>query len=205
MARLTYRHANHHAAASLAFKFAPAPLGVTHDASATRPATSTTAPPCPLPIDFTRRTGRAIADEAVSVPRVVVVVVSSVACLGNTGITRNAATQRKIGTQNRNPTKSVPKSSASALSRTCFAAFFHSESAAGRPGGREHSIGLGNSCITFGSSLNHRVGICSPHLLPQRRALRCVIARCASVFFVRPHPPLPRASTGATSTEAPAS
>ena len=41
-----------------------------------------------------------------------------------------------------------------------------------------------------------RVGICCPHL-PLRRALRCVSARCASVFFFDPthhslgHPPAP--------------
>ena len=56
LVRHKHRHTNHHAATSLAFKFAPAPLGVTHDTSATRPATSTTAPPCPSP---TRRTTRA--------------------------------------------------------------------------------------------------------------------------------------------------
>ena len=156
--RPTYQGtSSHHAAAAACDLNAPAPLGVTHNTNEHARETSTTPAPCPLPIAFTRRTGRAIADEAVSVPRVVAVVVSSVACLGNTGITRNAATQRKIGTRNRNPTKSVPKSSASALSRTCFVAFLHCDSAAGRPGGREHFIGLGNSCITLGWALNHMV------------------------------------------------
>ena len=167
--RPTYQGTSHHAAAAACDLNAPAPLGVTHNTNEHARETSTTAPPCPLPIAFTRRTGRAIADEAVSVPRVVVVVVSSVACLGNTGITRNAATQRKIGTQNRNPTKSVPESSASALSRTCFVAFFHCDSAAGRPGGREHFIGLGNSCITLGWALNQeeKKFRCVPEFLPR--------------------------------------
>ena len=153
--RPTYQGTSHHATAAACALFAPAPLGVTQHTNERARATSTTAPSCPLHTHSTRGTGRAIADEATSVPRVVAVVVSSVACLGNTGITRNAATPRKIGTRNRNSTKTVPKSSASALSRTCFAAFFHSESAAGRPGGREHFIGLGNSCITLGWGLNH--------------------------------------------------
>ena len=86
-ARLTYRPTHHHAAASLAFEFASAPLGVTRDASATRPATSTTAPPCPSRTRRARGTGRAIAHEGVFESRVVVVVSSSVVHLGSPGTT----------------------------------------------------------------------------------------------------------------------
>ena len=39
------RHTNHHAAASLPFKFVPVPLGVAHDTNATRPTARTAAPP----------------------------------------------------------------------------------------------------------------------------------------------------------------
>ena len=35
LVRHKYRHTNHHAAASLSFKFVPAPLGATHDTNAT--------------------------------------------------------------------------------------------------------------------------------------------------------------------------
>ena len=61
---------------------ARAPLGVTHHTNERARETSTTAPPCPLPIHSTRGTGRAIANEPDFVSRVVVVVVSSVVCLG---------------------------------------------------------------------------------------------------------------------------
>ena len=46
--RHKYRHTSYHAAASLSFKFVPAPLGVAHDTNATRLTTRTTAPPCPI-------------------------------------------------------------------------------------------------------------------------------------------------------------
>ena len=89
LVRHKHRHTNHRAAASLAFKFPPAPLGVTHDASATRPAMSTTAPPCPSPIQRARWTGRVVAYEAGFASRVVVVALSSVVRLGSTGIKQN--------------------------------------------------------------------------------------------------------------------
>ena len=57
LVRHQYRHTNHHAAASPPFKFPPAPLGVTHETSTTRPATSTIAPPCPSPTRRARWAG----------------------------------------------------------------------------------------------------------------------------------------------------
>ena len=81
--RLAYQHTDHHAGASLSFEFPPcASRRDTYDASATQPATSTTAPPCPSPTRHTRGTGRAVAYEAGFVSRVVVVASSSVVCLG---------------------------------------------------------------------------------------------------------------------------
>ena len=154
--RPTYQGTSHHATAAACVFNAPAPLGVTHHTNERARATSTTASPCPLHIHSTRGTGRAIADEATSVPRVVVVVASSVVCLSNTGITQDSATQRKSVTRNRNATASFPKSSASGLLRTCFVAIFHCDAAAGRPGEREHFVCLGNSCITSGWGLNHQ-------------------------------------------------
>ena len=61
---------------------ARAPLGVTHNTNERAREMSTTALPCPLPTHSTRGTGRAIANEPGFVSRVVVVVVSSVVCLG---------------------------------------------------------------------------------------------------------------------------
>ena len=153
--RHKHRHTNHHAAASLAFKFAPAPLGVTHDASATRPATSTTAPPCPSPTRRARGTGRAIAREAVFESRVVVVVSSSVVRSGHTGISRNAATNRKRSGPYRTATRGVPERSESGDLRTCLVAFSRCDAAAGRPGGCEHFPCLGHSCMTPGRANNH--------------------------------------------------
>ena len=65
LVRHKYRHTNHHAAASLSFKFVPAPLGVAHDTNATRPTARTTPPPSfPSHTRRTRGTGRAGAYEA---------------------------------------------------------------------------------------------------------------------------------------------
>ena len=153
--RPTYQGTSHHATAAACALFAPAPLGVTQHTNERARATSTTAPSCPLHAHSTRGTGRAIADEATSVPRVVVVVASSVVCLSNTGITQDSATQRKSVTRNRNATTCSPRRSAPGLLRTCFVAIFHCDAAAGRPGEREHFMCLSNSCITFGSALNH--------------------------------------------------
>ena len=82
--RLAYQHTNLYVGASPSFDSPPAPLGVTHDASATQPATSTTAPPCPSSLTRrTRGTGRAVAYyEAGFVSRFVVVASSPVVCLG---------------------------------------------------------------------------------------------------------------------------
>ena len=63
---------------SLSFKFVPAPLGATHDTNATRPTTSTTAPPFPPPTRCTGGPTRAVACEAGYLFRVVVVASSSV-------------------------------------------------------------------------------------------------------------------------------
>ena len=133
----------------------PAPFGVTHDASATRPATSTTAPPCPSPTRRARGTGRAIAREAVFESRVVVVVSSSVVRSGHTGISRNAATNRKRSGPYRTATRGVPVRSASGDLRTCLVAFSRCDAAAGRPGGCEHFPCLGHSCMTSGQAINH--------------------------------------------------
>ena len=164
--RHKHRHTNHHAAASLAFKFAPAPLGVTHDASATRPATSTTAPPCPSPTRRARGTGRAIAREAVFESRVVVVVSSSVVRSGHTGISRNAATNRKRSGPYRTATRGVPERSESGDLRTCLVAFSRCDAAAGRPGGCEHFPCLGHSCMTPGRATNHPSSLSSRSPMP---------------------------------------
>ena len=155
LVRHKHRHTNHHAAASLAFKFSPAPLGVTHDASATRPATSTTAPPCPSPTRRARGTGRAIAREAVFESRVVVVVSSSVVRLGHSGISRNAAANRKRSWPCRTATRGVPERSESGDLKTCLVAFPRCDAAAGRPGGCEHFPCLGHSCMIPGRATNH--------------------------------------------------
>ena len=174
-----YRHTNHHAAASLSFKFVPAPLGVAHDTNATRPTARTTGPPCPSHTRRTRGTGRAGAYEAGFVFRVVVVASSSVRPVGcSYGITRNAATTRKRSAPSRNATKGDPKSSASGDLRTCLVAFSHCDAAAGRPGGCEHFPCLGHFCMTPGHAINHR-GACSVvslmaplAALPTERTLR---------------------------------
>ena len=75
-------HILHHAAVAACVLNAPAPLGVTHHTNERARETSTTAPSYPLPIYSTHETGRAIANEPGFVSRVVVVVVSSVVCLG---------------------------------------------------------------------------------------------------------------------------
>ena len=82
LVRPTYQATSHHAAAAACVLNARAPLGVTHHTNERARETSTTAPPCPLPTQCTRGTGRAIADKPGFVSRVVVVVVSSVVCLG---------------------------------------------------------------------------------------------------------------------------
>ena len=94
LVRHKYRHTNHHAAASMSFKYVPAPLGVAHDTNATRPTARTTAPPCPSHTRRTRGTGRAGAYEADFIFRVVVVASSSVRPVGCSGITRNTATPK---------------------------------------------------------------------------------------------------------------
>jgi len=154
LVRHKHRHTNHHAAASLAFKFPPAPLGVTHDASATRPATSTTAPPCSSPTRRARGTGRAIAREAVFESRVVVVVSSSVVRSDYTGVSRTAATNRRRSGPYRTATGGVPERSESGDLRTCLVAFSRCDVAAGQPGGCEHFPCLGHSCMTPGRATN---------------------------------------------------
>ena len=154
LVRHKYRHTNHHAAASLSFKFVPAPLGVAHDTNATRPTARITAPPCPSHTRRTRGTGRAGAYEAGFVFRVVVVASSSVVRLGHTGISRNAATNRKRSGPYRTATRGVPVRSASGDLRTCLVAFSRCDAAAGRPGGCEHFPCLGHSCMTSGQATN---------------------------------------------------
>ena len=97
LVRHKYRHTNHHAAASLSFKFVPAPLGVAHDTNATRPTTRTTAPPCPSNTRRTRGTGRAgAAYEAGFVFRFVVVASSSVRPMGCSGIRPNSVKTKSV-------------------------------------------------------------------------------------------------------------
>ena len=81
LVRPTYQATPHHTKAACVLN-ARAPLGVTYHTNERARKTSTTAPPCPLPIHSTRGTGRAIASESGFVSQVVVVVVSSVVCLG---------------------------------------------------------------------------------------------------------------------------
>ena len=150
LVRHKYRHTNHHAAASLSFKFVPAPLSVAQDTNATRPTARITAPPCPSHARRTRGTGRAGAYEAGFVFRVVVVASSSARPVGCSGITRNTATTRKRSAPPRNATNSDLQSSASGLLRTCLVAFFHCDATAARPGGRGHFSCLGCFSTTFG-------------------------------------------------------
>ena len=85
LVRPTYHATSYNATAAACFLNARAPLGVTHHTNERARETSTTTPPCPLPTHSTRGTGRAIANEPGFVSRVVgvvVVVVSSVVCLG---------------------------------------------------------------------------------------------------------------------------
>ena len=167
LARHKYRNTNHHAAASLPFKFVPAPLGVAHDTNATRPTARTTAPPCSSYTRRTRGTGRADAYEASFVSRVVVVASSSVMPVGCSGIAQNSATTRKRGAPSRNAIKSDPQSSAPAFLRTCLVASFRCDAAAGRPGGRGHFSCLGCFSTTLGWALNH-------HQAPPHRAGFCL-------------------------------
>ena len=155
LVRHKHRHTNHHAAASLAFKFVPAPLGVTHGASATRSATSTTAPPCPSPTRHERWTGRAVAYEAGFASRVVVVASSSVVRLGSTGISRKAGPTRKRSGPSRIATRGFPERSASGDLRTCLMAFPRCDAAAGRPGGHGQLSCLGRFSTTSGQASNH--------------------------------------------------
>jgi len=155
--RHKYRHTNHHTAASLSFKFVRASLGVAHNTNATRPATSTTAPPCPSSTRRTRGTGRAIAREAIFESRVGVVGSWSVVRLGRPETPRNAATGRKRSAPPCNATNGDPKSSGSAVLRTCLVAFFHCDAAAGRPCGREHFSCLGRPGTSLGWGTNQLV------------------------------------------------
>ena len=155
LVRHKHRHTNHHAAASLAFKVVPVPLGVTHDASATRPATSTTAPPCPSPTRRARWTGRAVAYEAGFASLVVVVASSSVVRLGSTGISRKAAPTRKRSGPSRIATRGFPERSASGDLGTCLVAFPRCDAAAGQPGGHGQFSCLGRFSTTSGQASNH--------------------------------------------------
>ena len=91
LVRPTYQTTSHHAGAAACVLNARAPLGVTHHTNERARETSTTAPPCPLPMHSTRGTGRAIANEPGFVSRVVAVVVSSVVCLGHLQKSQTAA------------------------------------------------------------------------------------------------------------------
>ena len=124
LVRHKYRHTNHHAAASLSFKFVPAPLDVAHDTNATRPTARITAPPCPSHTRRTRGTGRAGAYEVGFVFRVVVVASSPARPVGCSGITRNTATTRKRRAPPRNATNNDQKSSASGLFWDVFGGLF---------------------------------------------------------------------------------
>ena len=152
----------HHAAASLPFKFVPAPLGATHDTNATQPTMSTTAPPCPLPTRCAGGSTRAVAREAEYFFRVVVVASSSVVRLGSKGTTRNAATTRKRSGPSRIATDGDPERPGSGHLRTCLVAIFHCDAAAGRPGEHEHFSCLGSSRTTPDWALNQILSLLPP-------------------------------------------
>jgi len=75
--------------------------------------------------------------------------------LGHTGISRNAATNRKRSGPYCTATRGVPERSASGDLRTCLVAFPRCDAAAGRPGGHGQFSCLGRSCITSGQATNH--------------------------------------------------
>ena len=153
--RPTYQGTSHHATAAACALFAPAPLGVTHHTNKRARATSTTAPSCPLHTHSTRGTGRAIADEATSVPRVVAVVVSSVVCLGPRVSTQIAATKKKLGARDRTSVKVYFKRTQSPLFRTCPVAFVCADAAEHRPETCEHFPCLGTQVSTPGRATKH--------------------------------------------------
>ena len=155
LVRPTYQGTSHHATAAACALFAPAPLGVTQHTNERARATSTTAPSFPLHIHSTRGTGRAIADEATSVPRVVVVVVSSAVRLGSPGTTPNAPTSRKRGARFRVLVMYDLKRTRSPLLRTCLVAFVRGDGAERGPGACEHFPCLGSSRTTSGWASNH--------------------------------------------------
>ena len=166
LVRHKYRHTNqgpasalrfdyYHAAASLPFKFVPAPLSVTHDTNATRPTASTTAPPCPPPTRCAGGPTGAVACEAEYFFRVVVVVVSSVVRLGGSGTTPNAQTSRISRTRFRALVKYDLKRSPSPLLRTCLVAFVRVDGAERRPETCDHFRWLGSSRTTLGWATNH--------------------------------------------------
>ena len=158
LVRHKHRHTNHHVAASLAFKFAPAPLSACHTTRARRDPRRAPQPRhFPLPTRRSRGTGRAIAREAVFESRVVVVVSSSVVRSGHSGISRNTAANRKRSGPYRTATRGVPERSESGNLGTCLVAFPRCDAAAGRPGGCEHFPCLGHSCMTPGPRRNNRV------------------------------------------------
>ena len=153
--RPTYQGTSHHATAAACALFAPAPLGVTQHTNERARATSTTAPSFPLHIHSTRGTGRAIADEATSVPRVVAVVVSSVACLGPRVSTQIAATKKKLGARDRTSVKVYFKRTQSPLFRTCPVAFVCADAAEHRPETCGHFPCLGTQVSTPGRATKH--------------------------------------------------
>ena len=155
--RPTYQGTSHHATAAACALFAPAPLGVTQHTNERARATSTTAPSCPLHTHSTRGTGRAIADEATSVPRVVVVVVSSVVCLGPRVSTQIAATKKKLGARDRTSVKVYFKRTQSPLFRTCPVAFVCADAAEHRPETCGHFPCLGTQVSTPGRATKQRV------------------------------------------------
>ena len=184
--RHKYRHTNHHAAASLPFKFVPAPLGATHDTNATRPTTSTTVPPYPPPTRCADGPTPAVACKAEYFFRVVVVASSSVVRLGHTGMSRNAATNRKRSGPCRTATRGVPERSESGDLRTCLVAFPRCDAAAGRPSGCEHFPCLGHSCMTPGRAINHL----EQPLLESARFDQCRNRFCTLLYAaVRPDAP----------------
>ena len=88
LVRHKYRHTNHHAAASLPFKFLPAPLGARHDTNATHDEHH--GPAMPTAHSLRRRANTRGRLRGGFFVRVVVVVVSSVVRSGRWGTTPNA-------------------------------------------------------------------------------------------------------------------
>ena len=113
---------------------------------------------------------------------VVVVVSLSVVRLGHTGISRNAATNRKRSGPYHTATRGVPVRSASGIKERVWWLFpVAMHAAAGRPGGCEHFPCFGHSCMTSDLSQARLLIIVAQHLPLTAGFLGCHI----KVVFIR--------------------